>query len=348
VYYGLFAKETPQHRWWDSFGVSLVLHVVGLILLTHFVATTPQTVHKISTSNSIALVAPLPQPSMAVPPAVRVIAPPVVAELRTPTKLAPPPPEPAPEAKPVLPQAAQPSPALPAPTPVVPTRKREVVTDTFDKDPGGNSGSSAKPTIAQRPAKEVQTGGFGDPNGVPGQGSKDAKLTIASLGAFDLPGGPGYGNGTGGKHGVPGVIASAGFGNGVAAPIRSGNGNGHSGGEKVAQAGFSDATAPVAAPAKPRTVAAKPALTPVEIISKPHPVYSAEARRLHLEGEVLLDVVFTAAGELRVVRIVKGLGHGLDEAAREAAQQIRFRPARRDGEPYDSAAVVHIVFALAE
>jgi len=48
-----------------------------------------------------------------------------------------------------------------------------------------------------------------------------------------------------------------------------------------------------------------------------------------------------------VGRIVRGLGHGLDEAAVRAAQQIRFKPARRDGQPVDFPAVVHIVFQLA-
>jgi hypothetical protein len=51
---------------------------------------------------------------------------------------------------------------------------------------------------------------------------------------------------------------------------------------------------------------------------------------------------------LQVRRVVKGLGHGLDESALRAAEQIRFRPALRDGSPYDSTALVHIVFELAE
>jgi TonB family protein len=346
VYYALFAKETPRHRWWDSISASLVLHVVGILVLTRLIVAAPQQVHKISTQESITIFAPPLQPraTTMVPPRVKVIAPPLTAELRVPQPIKLPAPrrevEPAPVERPPLPQAEVEMPSLPAAAPVVPTRKREVITNTFDKEPGGNTGSSAKPTIAPRPAQQVQTGGFGDPNGVPGQGKKDAKLTVASLGSFDLPGGGGYGNGTGGKHGAAGVIASSGFGNGVAGPAQGGNGNGHAGG-RVVQGGFSDNTQPVAS-------VSKPVFSPVEILSKPRPVYSAEARKLHLEGEVLLDVVFTALGDVRVVKLVKGLGHGLDEAALHAAQQIRFRPAKRDGQPYDSAAVVHIVFALAE
>jgi TonB family protein len=86
----------------------------------------------------------------------------------------------------------------------------------------------------------------------------------------------------------------------------------------------------------------------MEILSKPRPVYTAEARQLHIEGEVLLDIMFAASGQIRVVRVVRGLGHGLDESAERAAEQIRFNPAKKDGQPYDSDAVVHIVFALAE
>ena len=56
------------------------------------------------------------------------------------------------------------------------------------------------------------------------------------------------------------------------------------------------------------------AVESVVILAKPKPVYSAEALKLNLEGEVLLDVIFPASGgEVHVNRVVKGLGHGLDE-----------------------------------
>ena len=71
-------------------------------------------------------------------------------------------------------------------------------------------------------------------------------------------------------------------------------------------------------------------------------------RKNHVQGEVLLEVMFTASGELKIQRVVRGLGHGLDEAAERAAAQIRFKPARADGQPYDSVALVHINFELAE
>jgi TonB family protein len=87
--------------------------------------------------------------------------------------------------------------------------------------------------------------------------------------------------------------------------------------------------------------------TPVEITYKPNPVYTDEARNLKLEGEVLLEVEFAASGQLHVNRVVRGLGHGLDEAAMAAANKMRFKPALRNGQAMDSTAIVHVVFQLA-
>jgi TonB family protein len=75
-------------------------------------------------------------------------------------------------------------------------------------------------------------------------------------------------------------------------------------------------------------------------------VYTEEARRLHVQGDVAVQVVFSATGEIRIVGVVKGLGHGLDEAAVAATRQIRFTPARRDGQFVDYPATIHVVFAL--
>src|SRR5204862_748829 len=78
----------------------------------------------------------------------------------------------------------------------------------------GEFGSSAAPTV-NAPIQKVQTGGFGDPNGLPGQGKPNAHLVAASTGSFDLPPGSGYGNGAGRTNGIRGTISSAGFGNGI-------------------------------------------------------------------------------------------------------------------------------------
>jgi TonB family protein len=230
-------------------------------------------------------------------------------------------------------------PTLPQSAPAIP--KRLVQTNVF------STGSSAVPTMAAAPQK-VQTGGFGDPNGVPAVANNTGKpATIAQLGSFDLPAGPGYGNGTGGAKGARGVVASTGFGNGTATGDGSGRVNSSRGNGIVRQAGFGDADAAVAQPVRPKTAEVAPRIVPAEILSKPTPAYTDDARRARIEGEVLLEVVLEASGHIRVLRVVRGLGHGLDESAVRAAQQISFKPAVRDGQPADSTAVLHIIFQLA-
>jgi TonB family protein len=285
-----------------------------------------------------------PPPEIHEPAPVREIPPPrAIAHLETP------PAEvlrvPAPEVKPktpleealVAPQveiaAIKPVPLPPA-APVIP--KQLVKTHVF------STGSSALPTIAEAP-KNVQTGGFGDPNGVPARDSNSKPVNVAAAGAFDLPTGPGYGNGTGGAKGVRGVVASTGFGSGIA----TGDGKANTS-RGVQKSGFGDTQAVSMAQLRPKqTDDAAGKMVPAEVVFKPTPAYTPEARNLRIEGEVVLEVVFEASGKLRVVRVVQGLGHGLDETATHAAEQIRFKPAKRDGQPSDYTALVHIVFQLA-
>jgi TonB family protein len=243
-----------------------------------------------------------------------------------------------------------------APKPEVPEPPKVVLANNFNppaiKIPGGarpaqiihtgEFGSSATPTL-NAPIQKVQTGGFGDPNGVPGQGKPNSKLEIANTGSFDLPTGPGQGNGTGGRNGLKGTVASAGFGNGIAQP---GNGDGRSNGRGVQTGGFGNQE--LARLGKPKiAVDNGPPTTPVEILFKPNPIYTPEARAAKIEGEVLIEVMFGANSHLEVNRVVRGLGHGLDEAAVAAANRMRFKPALRNGQPVDSTAIVHVVFQLA-
>lgn len=218
-------------------------------------------------------------------------------------------------------------------TPVIP--KQGVKTNVF------STGSSATPTIARAPSP-VQTGGFGDPNGIPAKPGQGKAVNIAALGSFDLPSGPGYGNGTAGAKGVPGVVASTGFGDGTA------TGNNHRVAPTTVQAsGFASADVPAAPTVRSRPAESAARVVPAEILSKPIPAYSQEAKKLRIEGEVLLEVVLRASGNLKVLRVVRGLGHGLDDNAVRAAEQIQFKPAMRDGQPADSTVVLHIIFQLA-
>jgi TonB family protein len=85
---------------------------------------------------------------------------------------------------------------------------------------------------------------------------------------------------------------------------------------------------------------------PVEVTWKPKPVYTEEARRAGIEGEVVLEVLFGARGEVQILRVVRGLGHGLDEAAIEVAQKVRFKPALADGQPVDRKGVLYVLFQV--
>ena len=199
---------------------------------------------------------------------------------------------------------------------------------------------SAAPATVVAPVQKVQTGGFGDPNGIPGKGDPNHATNVNRLGSPALPGGPGYGNGTGGDKGIRGTVASTGFGNGVAIPpptTKKGT---------VQTSGFADQTVAAEAPKK-RAANIESPTTPVDILEKPRPEYTAEGRNLKIEGDVVLDMVFLANGSIQVNRVISGLGHGLDEAASRAAQQIKFKPAKREGQPVDFPARVRIEFRLA-
>jgi TonB family protein len=212
---------------------------------------------------------------------------------------------------------------------------------------GEFAGSSVTPTV-NAPIEKVQTGGFGDPNGLkPSANSKpNGKLIASTAGSFDMPVGPGQGNGSGGAKGIKGTVASADFGNGVAT---GGQGDGRRSGRGsagVQSSGFGSQQIAQNTPHIQR-VDSGPPTTSVEITYKPNPAYTEEARNLKLEGEVLLEVEFLASGQLHVNRVVRGLGHGLDETAVAAANKMRFKPAMRNGQAMDSTAIVHVVFQLA-
>lgn len=338
----LFSLLPETRKPWTEFVFSTGLQAAAVALLIWVRLLYPSVVTPPEhTFRSVELVS-TPVPVNHQPQPVRRFQQPAVV-----AKLDPPPDAlrlPAPKAKPPVKVENDPAPVVaiaskkldplpPGPAPVIP--KQGVKTNVF------STGSSAVPTTARAPS-QVQTGGFGDPNGIPAKPGQTKAVNIAALGSFDLPSGPGYGNGTGGAKGVPGVVVSTGFGNGTATPPPPTRRTG-----TVQPSGFASADVPA-----PPTVHSQPAeavakVLPAEILSKPTPVYTQEARSLRIEGEVLLEVVLEASGKLRVVRVVRGLGHGLDDNAVKAAEQIHFKPAVRDGQPTDSTVVVHIIFQIA-
>ena len=143
-----------------------------------------------------------------------------------------------------------------------------------------------------------------------GFGDPNGVPNIAQLGSYDMPVGPGYRNGTGG----------AAFGNTTE--------------EK-------------------RTVVKPPPTVslarPVEITSRPEPIYTAEARASKTEGAVILQVTFYRDGRVIIEHIVQKLPNGLTNAAVKAARGIRFHPARdSDGQASDFTTQVRVKFLLAE
>jgi TonB family protein len=207
-------------------------------------------------------------------------------------------------------------------------------------------------------APVVSVGGFGDLNGVPASITSTAKpLTVAMVGAFEMP----VGSGNAGAKGTAKGVAVGSFG-GASAGVRSGSntskdavrdagfggavtGEGHGGNRgSIRNSGFDESPVAVGTPGPKRATA--PVETPVEITFKPKPAYTPEAREKKLEGEVQLEVLFSADGKVQVLRLLLGLGSGLDESARSAAAQIRFRPGTRDGNPVDRVGNVHILFKL--
>jgi TonB family protein len=157
-----------------------------------------------------------------------------------------------------------------------------------------------------------------------------------------VPGSTGIGNGTkfGSNSGVVGKVASAGI---PGATGTAGTGGGAYSGGKVAPAAIPTVTKAVVV----QQVVERPASTSLEVISKPPVQYTAEAKQLKIQGDVVLRITVTASGQVIVQGVVHGLGHGLDEEARRVAQQMRFRPATRNGQAVDTTTTITITFQLA-
>jgi TonB family protein len=83
-------------------------------------------------------------------------------------------------------------------------------------------------------------------------------------------------------------------------------------------------------------------------IEKSEPTYTEEAREARLEGAVVLSVVIAKDGKAKNIKVVRGLGLGLDEKAMEALGRWKFEPARlrKDNTPVPVSAQVEINFRL--
>jgi TonB family protein len=322
------------------------LSILGLCLYIGMTAKRAIETHKFEQTELIFPTTPPPPPiKLKVPPPPKVE--PKMPEVKLePPKIKLPRPEPKPEVKPIQMEAkvkvpvlknAKPSVIL-APQPkaaltaAAPAQVTQVHPSTTPVHLGETFGVTPNPG-ATRPATVAAIGNpYGGMNGP----------AVAPRGVV---GSTGIGNGTrsGSNAGTVGKVASAGI------PGATGTGNGNStgnvyGGGKVASAGIpAMQQAAVATPA----ANAVPKSTNLEVLSKPPVQYTPEARQLRVQGDVVLRVTFTASGQVIIQGVVHSLGHGLDEEARRVAQQIRFRPATRNGQAVDLTTNITITFQLA-
>ncbi len=306
----------PDHKpQWGRMGVSAAgqLVVLGFLLMTPMLF--PQEMQTALKFNVVELMMPvteIPVPKQAPPPP-----PPKIQHKPKPPELKPEPP-PMPEPPKLNPK--QPhvflmkKPELPQ-NHVLDTKalelKPKLEKSTIVVEASGpKEPPKPAPAVAtvKGPADKVQTGGHGDPNGIAGPVNANKAGDISQKGFANLPGGAGFGNGMGGAKGIRGTVAG-------------GGGKGGAGSRGAVTSSL-------------------------QILSKPTPTYSAEARDLRTQGDVVLEVVFRADGFVDVVRVVSGLGHGLDEAAIAAAKRIRFMPAKSDEQAVDFPARLRIEFRL--
>jgi TonB family protein len=96
-----------------------------------------------------------------------------------------------------------------------------------------------------------------------------------------------------------------------------------------------DLQGPKKAEAEPKSVVYKPSEVTVKalILSKPPPEYTEKARRACISGTVVIQAVLSSNGKVTGIRTVSGLRGGLTAKAINAAREIKFEPAVKDGSP---------------
>jgi TonB family protein len=331
----------------------MITNIVIMTLLLLFTAAKIRQVEKqkVYVDNLVLPLQPPPPPPPIVVPKVKVFAPPQPEVVKIePPKITMPKPTPAPEIPKPVKLDTPDQPKLPPAPPKAVAPPPQPKVGLF---------ASPKPTEVanNQVAPTVKSGGFGDPLGAKPD-PNSSKSQMVAVGSFNsAPGadtgagaarkgavsgtsfGAGVANGVPGGH-DKGTVASAGFANGVIGGTGKPGGTG-----KVTTAGFANSVGD--APTQVAIKQTEPAFVPPVVLSEPHPEYTPEAAQLRIQGEVTLQVRFLATGQVEVLRVVNGLGHGLDEQAKHVAEQIRFKPAQQDGHPVDHITLIHVTFQLA-
>jgi TonB family protein len=170
-----------------------------------------------------------------------------------------------------------------------------------------------------------------DPRDIP-YGLPDSNATTPSSG----PGrGGGMGDGSGGGVGTgegPGV--GPGRGGNMGGGDRHDGGGGPGGGGGGSPLDYSR-------PFKLNDVSVRALIT-----FKPEPGFTEEARKNNVTGTVRLRAVLSASGEVSNISVIKGLPDGLTEKAMQAARQIKFRPAQKDGRTVSQYVVLEYNFNI--
>ena len=83
-----------------------------------------------------------------------------------------------------------------------------------------------------------------------------------------------------------------------------------------------------------------------QLLNRPMPRYTEEARRNHIQGAVRAAMLIDEQGNVTRVVVLTTLGYGLDEQAVQAASQLKFSPATKDGKPVPFWLMVVIEFNL--
>jgi TonB family protein len=81
-------------------------------------------------------------------------------------------------------------------------------------------------------------------------------------------------------------------------------------------------------------------------IYAPIPPFSDQARKAKVQGTILLTLTVAASGDVEDVKVVNGLGSGLDESAIATVRTWKFKPGTEDGSPVKSEINVEVSFRL--
>lgn len=94
-------------------------------------------------------------------------------------------------------------------------------------------------------------------------------------------------------------------------------------------------------------VKSTPGITEPSPMIMPMPPYTPEARAARVEGILVLQAIIATDGSVSAVRVIRGLGYGLDESAENTVKtKWRFRPGMLNGQPVNVRAMVEITFRL--